>query len=171
MVSKEAILNIRKATIRDNLGLIQEALDKGECIDSRSVPSGEYDGGLTALHFAIIFNKLRAMLYLLEKGASVIVMNQQGLTPLALAIKQNNMEMVCLLLQNGANVNYRDDQGRSALHFAAMYGRLNILHMLLSLEGANINTRTNLGESPLFFARKNDYDKVIKLIVQNGGIL
>jgi ankyrin repeat protein len=171
MVSKEAILNIRKATIRDNPNLIQKCLDKGECIDSRSAPSGEFEGGLTALHFAIMFNKLQAMQYLLDKGANINALDQEDQAPLTLAIKQNNMTMVCVLLRKGANINHKDDLGRSALHFSAMYGRLNILYMLLSLEKADINTRTNLGETPLFIAQRNGNIKVIKLIEQNGGIL
>ena len=63
--------------------------------------------GNTALHLAVKSKRPRIILFLLEKGASIDISNNEGLTPLQLAANTDNCEAISLLLQRCAHVEAR----------------------------------------------------------------
>jgi ankyrin repeat protein len=56
------------------------------------------------------------------------------------------------------------------LHFAAAFGHLNIVYVLL-LNGADINTLDKDGKTPLAWAIDRQQTTVIKLLKRSGAII
>ena len=59
--------------------------------------------------------------------------------PLGLAIEQGHIDAVRMLIEHGADLTIRDKMGDSYLHYAARYGRNDIISLLIE-SGMDINT-------------------------------
>ncbi|KAJ5694499.1 hypothetical protein N7536_004911 [Penicillium majusculum] len=104
--------------------------------------------GNTALHLAVELRRPRILAFLLEKGASVNVLNRDGLTALQLACKTDNCEAVALLLERGAQLETRSSRGTTALQLSAAEGNW-VAFDLLVIGGADINAWDSEGDSLL----------------------
>jgi len=70
-----------------------------------------------------------------------------GEPPLIVSAVEGNSELAKLLLDNHADVGLKDNKyKRTALHFAALYGQLDIVDALLK-EGADVNDRDTGGKN------------------------
>lgn len=90
----------------------------------------------TALHYAVLGNKLSSLKKLLEFGANTNVCNQKQETPLGIAATRGNLEAANLLIKAKANINQLTVEGHSALMLAARHNQYQIVQLLL-VEGAN----------------------------------
>jgi ankyrin repeat protein len=104
--------------------------------------------GNTALHLAVELRRPRILAFLLEKGASMNVLNRDGITALQLACKTDNCEAVSLFLERGAQIETRSAQGTTALHLAASKDNW-VAFDLLVIGGADINAWDSAGDSLL----------------------
>lgn len=70
----------------------------------------------------------------------------------------------------GGKINSHDKQcsGFTPLHWAAEYGRVEVVDLLLR-SGADINATENHGETPLQIAVRGDQFQVIKLLIERGA--
>ena len=68
-----------------------------------------------------------------------------------------------LLLESGADVNMRDEQGLSALHFAALYGRIEHVRLLLK-HGAKVDFVAESGKTAEDYARENGYPVIVEML-------
>lgn len=127
--------------------------------------------GDTALHLAVQFRRPRIILFLLEKGASIDIANDQGLTPLQLAANTDNCEAISLLLQHCAQVEARSLAGPTALQYAAWKGYW-IAFDLLLIGGADINVWNKQGETLLHEQARysTNTSLVAKLLDQGANI-
>ncbi|PYH53511.1 NACHT and Ankyrin domain protein [Aspergillus niger CBS 101883] len=104
----------------------------------------------------------RIILFLLDKGAAIDMMNENGFTPLQLAAKIDNCEAISLLLQRCAQVETRSlhwvafdllviggADGDSLLHEQAKTSSNTAIAAKLLDQGANIEARNYQGYSPL----------------------
>lgn len=86
--------------------------------------------------------------------------HKTGMTPLMTAAHAGRAEAVGLLLKYNADPNLRADDNASALHWACLYGSLDIVNMLIDA-GADLNVRRasdqeSDGPAPIHMAlRKN----------------
>lgn len=71
--------------------------------DPQITCSGDYDGR-TALHLAVAEEQVQSVRILLDRGASVDVMDRWGNTPLLEALKLNNRPIAEALVGKGANL-------------------------------------------------------------------
>ena len=71
--------------------------------------------GWTALHRAIMFNRIDVIKLLLHEGADVNRQNNRKDTPLHYAARYNYTEVARLLIQNGADVNIRNYLNKTPL--------------------------------------------------------
>jgi ankyrin repeat protein len=125
--------------------------------------------GNTALHLAVELKRPRILLFLVEKGASMSVLNREGITPLQLACRIDNCEAVSLLLERGAKLEDRSSHGDTALHIAAVEGNWVALD-LLGIGSADINAWDSKGESLLHKqARKGCTVSIASHLLEKGA--
>jgi hypothetical protein len=87
--------------------------------------------GWTALHVAASRGHVDMVGFLLNRGSSVDVQDQEGVTALMLACKKNNSQMCAMLLEARANTEVKDKEGMSAMHYAGRYGDTELIDLLL----------------------------------------
>jgi len=127
---------------------------------------------------------------LLEYGANVNQCDYHT-SPLYLAIKGRNTRIANLLLEYGADVNICNYTNTSPLQVAVMNGNSQIVQALLE-RGANINNANTTTEdtttentttedtsplylaavrwaNPLFIAKKEEYTKICKMLIEYGA--
>ncbi len=131
--------------------LVRSNLDrKPEILDSWS------EGGFTALALAAHFGHGEAMRLLLDRGAGVDVVSRHPIeaTPLIAALFGRRVEEAKILIERGADVRTRRGgkgfprAGWSPLHYAAAYGFVDIVSMLLE-RGASVDAQDESGATPL----------------------
>ncbi|KAJ5175056.1 uncharacterized protein N7482_000933 [Penicillium canariense] len=125
--------------------------------------------GNTALHLAVQCRRPRIILFLLEKGATIDIVNDEGLTPLQLAANTDNCEAISLLLQHCAHIEARSLAGPTALQYAAWKGHW-IAFDLLLIGGADINVWNKQGETLLHEqARYSSNTSIMTKILDQGA--
>lgn len=73
-----------------------------------------------------------------------------------------------LLLDSRANPYAVDSSGNSGLHYAAGYGRKELLEYLLKV-GANVSQANSQGQTPLAVATMNRQEDSIKILQAHGA--
>lgn len=109
--------------------------------------------GESALMLCAIRGDLALAKLLIEHDADV---NKTGWTPLhyaASGTSQNQVEMVRLLLDNAAYIDAASPNGSTPLMMAAMYGRSDVLKVLIE-EGADASLRNEKGLTAIDFAQQ-----------------
>ena len=133
--------------------------------------------GNTLLEQAIIYKKLSAALFLIEKGANVNSVAKQEQAPLRRAIDinvgrrfttpVNTVSLIKLLLEKKAQVNVQDDNGYTPLHQAVgASNSLEIVQLLLKY-GADVNAKNNNGATPLYLADTVYHNKSMSTLLQH----
>ena len=84
-------------------------------------------------------------------------------------IQENNRdEFIELLEKDSTLLTLRDErQGNSALHFAAFFGRNEMVSLLLE-KGININTRNNYQRNAMIFAIAGRHKETVELLINKG---
>eukprot|EP00438_Fugacium_kawagutii_P029397 Skav223378 [mRNA] locus=scaffold2634:99353:102100:+ [translate_table: standard] len=95
-------------------------------------------------------------------------MDHKGITPLGYAIGANRIAVVKLLLDSRANPYSVDSSGNSGLHYAAGYGRRELLEYLLKV-GANVNQPNAQGLTPLAAATQNRQEGTMGVLRAHGA--
>lgn len=155
---------IHQAVVKGNVGSLRSSLKR----NPSSVSSVDTDRD-TPLHWAAIWNKRDAAMFLIKKGAKVNVRDYKGLTPTHWASGKGNLELVALLAANGADLNRSDLLGRTPLHLAAYRGKENTANYLIK-KGADVNARDRKGETPLHLAVHSDRDVVALLLARGADV-
>ncbi|KAL8371965.1 hypothetical protein RB595_001668 [Gaeumannomyces hyphopodioides] len=144
---------VKFATPRDKaLAPIKLLLEAG--VDVNAVNND----GFTALHIAARRHDANDVVrYLVKHGAKVdAVAAELGDTPLAGSILYAKVENARALIEAGANVFHKSNRGRPLLHLAALWGRREILELLLTA-GVQVNTLDEFGETAAYWACKNGH--------------
>jgi ankyrin repeat protein len=143
--SKRAFSPIQAAIYRKNRKQIILLLEKGADINQPAF----HDRGVTALQAACQIEekhgergtRLRMVKFLLELGADADgpPAQKNGLSALQIAALNGDLEIALMLLHRGADPNTLDTidkmSAETALDFAAKYGRLDMLQLLLTVGG------------------------------------
>lgn len=102
-------------------------------------------------------------------ATAVLLCGQARDTRLADAAAQDDIDAVRALLAQHADVNAAQNDGATALHWAAMKGDLEMVHLLLE-SGANVKAATRIGSlTPLFLAASNGSAAVIDELLRAGA--
>ncbi len=132
--------------------------------------------GCSALHKAAAQNDCSIVEVLTEamrhKGISVDTKNKNGQTALFMASAKSSTESVENLLQTGAYVGHVDNMGASALFNAALYGRLNVLKLLIPAarrQGVSLDIEDSDGTTPFLIAAEKADASVVELLLQEGA--
>jgi len=106
--------------------------------------------------------------YLAADGADIEAKDAKGVTCLGYAIGANRTAIVKLLIEKKANPSEVDSSGGSGLHYAAAYGRKDLLEYLAK-SGGDINKKNNAGQTPLALATKNKQAAAIDFLKSKGA--
>ncbi|CAB3397989.1 unnamed protein product [Caenorhabditis bovis] len=146
-------------------------LEKGEDGESatkkeKSMINARTRSGLSALHLAVIFNRLDTVEALCSEK-SVLVDNPTStttnkLTPLMLACGRGFLEMAKKLISHGALIEGKDKKKRTPLIHAAMNGQTHIAAFLLS-RGANVHATDSSGNSSAHYSAAYGFLDCLKL--------
>jgi len=91
----------------------------------------------------------------------------QGSTLLHVASRNTNTEIVNLLVvKYGVDVNARDAEGYTSLHMAAIFGKMQIVKMLVELE-ADDNLTTLDGKDAAYLAELNEETEIEEFLKSN----
>lgn len=89
--------------------------------------------GNTALHVAVMRNRLDCVMALLTYGANADARGEHGNTPLHLAVSKDNVEMIKALIVFGAEVDTPNDLGETPAFIASKISKLVTRKTLLAL--------------------------------------
>ena len=118
----------------------------------------------TPLHRASRVGDIEAVKLLLAEGADINAVSSINETPLFLALEHKNV--VDLLLEHGASVDAQRFDGWAPVHWAARYGRLEVLNTLLE-HGVRVNDSSTDHGTPLSLAV--DRPDVMESLLSHGA--
>ena len=84
------------------------------------------------------------------------------------AVERGDTIEVKRLLEAGADVNAKNEFGSTPLHWACVYGRLEIARLLLE-HGANVNASQQRGGTPLDLACLYQETSIVRLFLEAGA--
>jgi ankyrin repeat protein len=155
-----------------NLQYIKDFVESGGNIN-------ETASGTTLIIYAIVYNKLDILQYLVDNGA------ETDSKDLVLAVENGRTQIMDYLLNNCPNidVNHVDEKGNNILIcaidmpncFLQSDDHLDIINCLID-NGADINQKNNKFDSPLVKASYNHKlfkldGRIIDLLVSKGAVL
>jgi len=120
------------------------------------------------LHEAAKNGDLKAVQEFLAKKKPLDSQDHKGITALGYAIGANRIAVVKLLMDSRANPYAVDSNGNSGLHYAAGYGRKELLEYLLKV-GANVNQPNAQGQTAMSVAQQNRQQATITVLQNHGA--
>ncbi|WP_338477023.1 ankyrin repeat domain-containing protein [Wolbachia endosymbiont (group A) of Nomada hirtipes] len=133
-------------------------LENGANIEAKN---GEYQA--TALHAAVINNKLNVVQLLLGNGADIEAEDKDGWKPLHCAATFDwAFNIVEVLVEKGANINAKNNEDKTPLEVANEYNQSKMVNFL-------VNKRDQHGCMLLHYAAREGNLDLIKLLIINGA--
>lgn len=148
------------AVLRDNPGNLQALLARGMDANTRS-PEGQ-----TGLSLALAAESMKAVQILMNwPKTDVNALNQKGESPLMLAALKGHRDIAAQLIKKGADIN---KTGWTPLHYAASYGDLALISLLLD-KHAYIDAESPNGTTPLMMAAMYGTGEAVDLLLAEGA--
>jgi hypothetical protein len=118
---------------------------------------------------AIRRDDLVAVLVSIKEGASIHTKDESGNDVVLLAAKHGHWMIVYALLRCGANVEAQcNGTGNRLIHFAAGSGNWEAICELFRSK-ASFSSQNKYGETALDLAIKHSHQRVVDLLIENGG--
>ncbi|ELT88636.1 hypothetical protein CAPTEDRAFT_47865, partial [Capitella teleta] len=132
-----------------------------------------FAGQIGYLHKACLFDNVRMVKILLNKGLEIDARDIYGYTPLFIVISSSSNEttlkmIVEALVTNGANVDTSDHDGDTPLHMASIRKHPSIVNYLLE-NGADPNAINNEGNTPYHYAIWNEQKQLADSLLKYGA--
>jgi ankyrin repeat protein len=151
---------IHWACIRGRLPELKKMIAAGVELNTLSVNPDRVPG----MTYAVIFEQVKIVNYLLSAGADIDLPSSEGYTPLYVAVQDNSHACLRLLLEKGADYRIHSLKGGSILHMAAACGDVTSLSILAKhgLAGLDVNMKGEDGLAPrkVFEQRGNDCEQL-----------
>ncbi|CAF1195731.1 unnamed protein product [Didymodactylos carnosus] len=97
-------------------------------------------------------------------------MIQYGMTPFMLATFKRSLKCVQFLHEHyPSQINQQDNDGDTCLHYTVANNDLELSKYLIQVCGANVNGGDEQRPSPLDIAIFNDYNNMIRFLLEHGG--
>jgi len=121
-----------------------------------------------SLHDAAKRGDVNSIKEFLKSGKDVDVQDLRGITPLGHAVGHDQLSAIKVLINAKANLDNVDSVGDSAVHFAAGYGKVEVLEHLLA-RGASASKANQMGMTPLAVAEQNKHAAIVGILKRHGA--
>lgn len=125
--------------------------------------------GETPLTNAVKNNQYSSAEFLLKRGASPNVFNDDNITPLMAAVENGNHRIVRLLLKHGGSISIIDNYGNNALSIAVDFADQKMIKLLLSK--SDLNELDKGRWNPLMIAVHFGHEDVLRLLIEYGALI
>jgi cytochrome c len=126
--------DIHLAARRGDVAKLEQLVNAGNPVDQPSTRNTSQPG-VTALYVAAQFGKVDAVTFLLGAGADPMILpttDEADGTPLHMAARGRKVEILTMMLDRGADPNAYDDWVGTVLHQATVFGRQEMVDMLIA---------------------------------------
>ena len=145
---------------------LQRLLDCGALVDG--LENNWNEPQQTPLMLGAKFNDEEVVEFLIERGASLKMRDNQDRTPFHYAAEGGKVRNLLRLIEHGVDVLRRDEHGYSALHLAASNGHTNSVRLFIE-HGADVNEFTsslsNPGYTPLMLAAEKGHLRTVQVLL------
>jgi ankyrin repeat protein len=128
----------------------------------------QFGGGETPVMVCCRQDGTDILIYLIQRGANLDLVNNIGQTALHLAAFYNKHLSMALLLQNGANAGLASNNGRTALMLSAMDNSPKCAALLLQ-HGVAVDAIDRGGRTALWYASSHGHLSIVELLVEGGS--
>lgn len=137
IIVKDGNSLLHYSSLKGNLKFVQFIIEHGGNTDILN------DYKQTPFQLAIWKGYINVAKYLLEKGTSLLAIDNQGRTSLHYAAMGKDFSILCWLVDDlKQDIHSMDFQGRTCMHYIAMSGTIEMMEFLLS-KGLSINDKDN----------------------------
>ncbi|WIH83036.1 ankyrin repeat domain-containing protein [Brachyspira pilosicoli] len=154
------------ASYTGNADIVNALIEAGSDIRAKD----DIDGA-TTIHIASANGNNEVINILLNKDNTLInEADSMKDTPLHWASIKNQTDTISLLLANGADTKLTNSDGNTVLHYAAMYGDVNTVNVLLDADSSLASVENNEGITPIYYAIVVSDNDILSSIITNGQI-
>lgn len=154
------------ASYTGNADIVNALIEAGSDIRAKD----DIDGA-TTIHIASANGNNEVINILLNKDNTLInEADSMKDTPLHWASIKNQTDTISLLLANGADTKLTNSDGNTVLHYAAMYGDVNTVNVLLEADSSLASVENNEGITPIYYAIVVSDNDILSSIINNGQI-
>lgn len=100
---------------------------------------------------------------LVERGATLSVLDSCGRGPLFYAARSGRLDIVMWLIESGVELDSKDSEGRSAIFYACEEGLIFVVEALLA-EGAEYSIADYDGDTPARLAESRGHDSIASML-------
>lgn len=154
------------ASYTGNADIVNALIEAGSDIRAKD----DIDGA-TTIHIASANGNNEVINILLNKD-NILINETDSMkdTPLHWASIKNQTDTISLLLANGADTKLTNSDGNTVLHYAAMYGDVNTVNVLLEADSSLASVENNEGITPIYYAIVVSDNDILSSIITNGQI-
>lgn len=154
------------ASYTGNADIVNALIEAGSDIRAKD----DIDGA-TTIHIASANGNNEVINILLNKDNTLInEADSMKDTPLHWASIKNQTDTISLLLSNGADTKLTNSDGNTVLHYAAMYGDVNTVNVLLEADSSLASVENNEGITPIYYAIIVSDNDILSSLINNGQI-
>ncbi|KAJ8667900.1 hypothetical protein QAD02_009563 [Eretmocerus hayati] len=174
--NSEGITHFHIACMRGQVDVAKKLLQCKKDVEKAVDINSDYWAGYTSLHFAVKFQHIVVVEFLLSLGTSIIIKDGHQHTPLHLAHMLRNERIIDMILVAHEEVfdNPVDSKGLSHFHIACTRNNPNMVEHFLTL---NVELEDSLSDGAFYWKRKKALDlaiyyecvDVIKSLLHHGA--
>ena len=104
-----------------------------------------------------------------EHNFDVLMTDNDGCTALHHSARNGSYELVTFFVDIGTDINLEDNLGRNCLHFAALYGHLNLCKILVDTHNFDVHFTDNNGCTALHYSACSGSYKLLRYFIDMGS--
>lgn len=150
---------------------LHHAADRGDTtctvalLSTGSIDMDQVDPtGFTPLMCAAIKGQTSAIRILLNKGANVLIAQDDGATALYYSAELGHLDVTKMLMNAGSALEATCERGCTPLHIAPVKGNTEVARVLVEA-GANLNCRMQGGITPLWAAAYEGHKDIVTMLL------